>query len=100
MATPLTLYAFLFFILPLLLGWGADRLWADPTQLPHPVVGFGKMISFCEHRFNHGSHREIAGAITAASLIALVFLATELLLLISVLLPPMFIIVSAILIFY
>lgn len=100
MATPLTLYTFLFFILPLLLGWGADRIWADPAGLPHPIVGFGKMISFCQHRFNHGSHREIAGAVTAASLITLVFLATELLLLISFLIPPMFIIVSAILIFY
>lgn len=33
-------------ILPLLLGWGLDLLLGDPQRLPHPIVGFGKMISF------------------------------------------------------
>lgn len=100
MATPLTLYVSIFFILPLLLGWGADRLWADPAWLPHPVVGFGKMISFCEHRFNRGNHREIAGALTAITLIVLVFWVTEVVMVTSALIPPVFIILSTILIFY
>lgn len=33
-------------ILPLLVGWILDKLLGDPVGLPHPVVGFGKLISF------------------------------------------------------
>lgn len=39
-------------ILPLLIGWILDKLLGDPVGLPHPVVGFGKLISFCEKRWN------------------------------------------------
>ena len=39
---------------PLLAGWLLDKLLGDPQHLPHPVVGFGKMISFAEHRLNRG----------------------------------------------
>ena len=35
-------------ILPLLLGWGLDMIAGDPACLPHPVVGFGKLISIWE----------------------------------------------------
>ena len=41
-------------ILPLLIGWILDKLLGDPVGLPHPVVGFGKLISFCEERWNCG----------------------------------------------
>ena len=44
-------------ILPLLIGWILDKLLGDPVGLPHPVVGFGKLISFCEKRWNCGTHR-------------------------------------------
>ena len=44
-------------ILPLLIGWILDKLLGDPVGLPHPVVGFGKLISFCEKRWNCGAHR-------------------------------------------
>jgi adenosylcobinamide-phosphate synthase len=65
----------LFFILhssffTLLFGWLLDLLLGDPVWLPHPVVGFGKAISFFEHRLNHGSHRKLKGALVAISLIA------------------------------
>ncbi len=33
-------------VLPLLAGWILDRLFGDPACLPHPVVGYGKVISF------------------------------------------------------
>ena len=42
-------------ILPLLIGWILDKLLGDPVGLPHPVVGFGKLISFCEKRWNCGA---------------------------------------------
>lgn len=63
----------LFVILPLLLGWFLDLLIGDPAWLPHPVVGFGKMISFGEHRLNKGTHRKLKGALMAIVFISMVF---------------------------
>ena len=60
-------------ILPLLLGWLLDFIFGDPARLPHPVVWFGKMISWGEHRLNKGSHRMAKGAVMAVFLIFLVF---------------------------
>ena len=62
-------------ILPLLLGWLLDLVLGDPSWLPHPVVAFGKMISFGEHRLNKGRHRRLKGAILAITLILIVFFA-------------------------
>ena len=61
------------------MGWAADLLMGDPEKLPHPVVWFGKMISFAECRLNHGVRRKAKGAVTAISLILFVFAATWLL---------------------
>ena len=60
-------------IVPLLIGWVLDLLIGDPVWLPHPVVGFGKMISWGEHRLNKGLHRMLKGALLAIVLILLVF---------------------------
>ena len=62
----------LLLILPLLIGWLLDLLLGDPAWLPHPVVGFGKMIGFGEKRLNKGSHRMLKGGLLAVSLILLV----------------------------
>ena len=59
--------------LPLLIGWMLDILLGDPPYLPHPIVGFGKMISFGEHQLNKGNHRKIKGGIMAVVYILLVF---------------------------
>ena len=59
--------------LSLLLGWLLDLLLGDPSWLPHPVVGFGKVIAFGERRLNRGKHRRLKGALMAIFLIALVF---------------------------
>lgn len=59
---------------PLIAGWCADLLFADPTALPHPVVWMGSAIARCERRFNRGAHRLAAGALTASLLVALTFL--------------------------
>ncbi len=63
----------LIIILPLLLGWLLDFFLGDPSGLPHPVVWFGKMISWGEHRLNHGAHRMAKGAVMAVCYILLVF---------------------------
>lgn len=60
--------------LPLILGWLLDRIIGDPSWLPHPVVGFGKIISWFEHRMNVGEHRRRNGAIMASGLVLAVFL--------------------------
>ena len=64
---------FSIFILPLLLGWLLDFVFGDPSRLPHPVVWFGKMISWGEHRLNKGNHRMAKGAMMAIVLILMVF---------------------------
>ena len=56
-------------IFTLLMGWLLDLLLGDPAWLPHPVVGFGRAISFFEHRLNRGSHRKLKGALMAIALI-------------------------------
>ncbi|MBR1803999.1 MAG: cobalamin biosynthesis protein CobD [Muribaculaceae bacterium] len=60
-------------LLPLLAGWLLDLMLGDPVRLPHPVVWFGKMISWGEHRFNHGTHLMAKGAVLAVVLILLVY---------------------------
>ncbi len=67
-----------FIILPLLLGWFLDLFLGDPAWLPHPVVGFGKMIAFGERRLNKGTHRKLKGALMAIGLIIFVYVATYL----------------------
>ena len=57
----------------ILIGWLTDLLLGDPVWLPHPVVGFGRMIAFGEHRLNRGAHRRLKGGLLAVGLILLVF---------------------------
>ena len=66
----------LFVILPLLVGWLLDLWLGDPAWLPHPVVGFGKMIAFGERHLNKGGHRKLKGAVMSVSFIALDLAAT------------------------
>jgi adenosylcobinamide-phosphate synthase len=88
-------------LFPLLAGWLLDLVLGDPSWLPHPVVGFGKMIAFCEHRLNKGRHRKLKGAFVAVGLIVGVFILTSYLLpLTSHLLPLTSLLISALLIFY
>ena len=65
--------SWLFAILPLVIGWLLDLVLGDPTQLPHPIVWFGKMISFGEHRLNKGTHRKLKGALMSIVFIVVVF---------------------------
>ena len=88
-------------ILPLLIGWILDKLLGDPIGLPHPVVGFGKLISFCEKRWNCGTHRMLKGGVAAIMLILLVYAGSVLVLhYLFVLNRWLGIILSAVLVFY
>lgn len=63
----------------LFIGVVLDRLFGDPVSLPHPVVMFGKAISFFERRLNRGSGRVGKGAFTAVFLTVIVFVLSSLL---------------------
>ena len=59
--------------LVLLIGWLADRLLGDPSWLPHPIVGFGKIIALFERLLNRGRWRKFKGAVVALVLISATF---------------------------
>ena len=63
-------------IIALLLAWLLDLAIGDPAWLPHPVVGFGKLISWFEHRLNKGKYRILKGAVVTILLDFIVFFAT------------------------
>ena len=69
-------YATLLLSLPLFAAWLLDRLLGDPYWLPHPVVAFGKVISWFEHRLNRGTHRVLKGALMAVGLVLGVYFLT------------------------
>ena len=60
----------------LIIGWLLDLFIGDPARLPHPIVWFGKMIAFGEHRLNRGNHRMLKGGLMSICLIVLVFAVT------------------------
>ena len=63
-------------VIILLIAVALDWWLGDPAWLPHPVVGFGKMIAFGEKRLNRGKHRKLKGALMSIFLIALIFTIT------------------------
>ena len=63
-------------IFTILAGWIADLLLGDPAWLPHPVVGFGKLIAAGEKRWNQGDNRRRKGMWLALGLVTGVFLLT------------------------
>lgn len=67
--------------IPLLAGWLLDLVFGDPVRLPHPVVGFGKMISGLEKTLNKGRDRMLKGGIAAGLFILGTFIVVYLLML-------------------
>lgn len=64
----------LYILLPLLLGWLADRFLGDPSWIPHPIVAMGKIIAWGEKRLNKGTNRLLKGGLFSVILILLSFL--------------------------
>ena len=54
--------------LPLVAGWLLDRTFGDPAGLPHPVVGFGRLIACGEKRWNRDPYRTLKGGLLAVGL--------------------------------
>ena len=63
-------------LIAFLVGWLADLILGDPAWLPHPVVGFGKLIAAGEKRWNQGDNRRRKGMWLALGLVIGVFLLT------------------------
>ena len=61
-------------ILPLIIGYVLDLIFGDPRNWPHPIVGFGNMISLGTKKLNQGNHRLAKGAFMSLSLISLIYL--------------------------
>ena len=64
------------YIFPLLIGWFPPFLLGDPQWLPHPVVWFGKIISFGEKHLNKGKQRKLKGALLSLFFVTFVFVVT------------------------
>lgn len=62
------------FLIPLIGGLLLDTLLGDPHRLPHPIRLFGKMIAYCDHKFNKGNHRKQKGVFTSIGLVMFVFI--------------------------
>ena len=75
-------------LIPLVGGFLLDKILGDPLWLPHPVVGFGKLISRCERRGNQGTHSKQNRALTAIRLVVYTFLVSKGLLEAAALLHP------------
>lgn len=67
----------LLLILPLILGYVLDLIWGDPRCLPHPVVGFGRMIAWIERKWNRGKARPFKGCLVAIGYPLLIFAVGE-----------------------
>jgi adenosylcobinamide-phosphate synthase len=65
-------------VIGLLIGFILDQLLGDPEKLPHPIVGFGHLISFGEKRLNKGKYLFAKGAIMTLILVISIYLATKL----------------------
>ena len=75
-------------IIALWTGFLLDKLLGDPMWLPHPIVAFGKSISFFTKWLNHGKKRVLKGAVTALFLISGTFIVFFILLKLSFLISP------------
>lgn len=88
-------------LLPFTLGWLLDLIIGDPSYLPHPVIGFGKIISWGEKLLNKGNRRMFKGALFAVTLIASSFIFMYFLLKgLNLIHPYLSIAISAIVVFY
>lgn len=61
------------YIYPFVIGFVLDAFFGDPRLIPHPVVLFGKLISFFDKKFNLGSNIKVKGGVVAVSLILISF---------------------------
>jgi len=64
-------------LIALIIGFLLDQFFGDPAKIPHPIVGFGKLISFAERQLNDGSYSLWKGAWMTIILVSSVFVLTD-----------------------
>ncbi|WP_216831677.1 adenosylcobinamide-phosphate synthase CbiB [Alkalihalobacterium elongatum] len=65
-----------------------DRIIGDPRNIPHPVVGIGKMISFFERKLNGGKKKRVKGFFFLQTIVIGVFLTTVVLIILAYFIHP------------
>ncbi len=60
-------------IIAILAAFILDKLFGDPSWLPHPIIWFGKAISFFDKRLNNGNYRILKGFLVALFLTSFVY---------------------------
>jgi adenosylcobinamide-phosphate synthase len=70
-------------LIALVLAVVIDRFIGDPRSIPHPVVGFGKLIAFADQMLNKGKRRKEKGLFMLCVLALLVVTLTILLVLVA-----------------
>lgn len=63
-------------VIALITGFILDITLGDPMWLPHPIVGFGKLIGWCEKKLNQGTNRTAKGAIMTIALVGSIFVSS------------------------
>jgi adenosylcobinamide-phosphate synthase len=63
-------------LIAIILAYVTDLLLGDPMWLPHPIVGFGKMVAILEKRMNKGHGLIAKGLVMAVLSIVSVYLLT------------------------
>jgi len=76
-------------LLAITLAFFLDRLIGDPPNWPHPVKGFGKLISILEKRWNKGRNRKQKGALMTLTVLIVVISITGLSVAIAYTLHPL-----------
>ncbi len=90
-----------FTMIGLVIGFVLDQIFGDPVKLPHPIVGFGKLISLGEKRMNKGRGLLLKGAVLTFVLVSAVFVVTKLIYSgIALYNPILIVLFTAILVFY
>jgi len=85
----------------LAVAWVLDLIFGDPQHLPHPVVWFGKLISWGERHFNKGGHKFVKGMIfSLLSVIAIFGILLSLLKIAATLSITLYVVLSVLFIFY
>lgn len=74
---------------PFVGGWLADRLLGDPAGWPHPIIGFGRLISWGEKQLNTGGKQKWKGGMLACLLIGGTFVSCLMLLRCAELVHPL-----------
>lgn len=85
----------------LIIGWVLDACLGDPAWLPHPVVYFGKWISYGEKQWNQGDNRFQKGRWFALlSILGVLILSTLLFVVCHTISSWLYIVVGGILLFF